>query len=238
MLDTIKILLILTSQSTMGPGGAPTGVWFEELATPYYAFADAGVQVDIASMEGGKIPIDPHSLKPEGKNPASVERFLKDKAAMAKITNAKAIKGLDTSGYAAVFLPGGHGTMWDMPNNAVLSGLLSKAWAGGKVIATVCHGPAGLVGVKDESGKPLVAGRRVSAFTDAEEKAAGLDRTVPFLLESRLRELGARIETGPNFQPFALHDGNLVTGQNPASSEAVARLTLEVIKQSGAAMKP
>ena len=233
-MNTIKILMILTSQATMGAGGAPTGVWFEELATPYYAFVDAGAEVEIASVGGGRVPIDPHSLQPAGKNPASVERFLQDKTAMEKIENAPKVDSVTSSGFGAVFLPGGHGTMWDLPQSKPLADLLTTAWHGGKVVAAVCHGPAGLVNVQDGSGQPLVAGRRVSAFSNAEEVAAGLAGTVPFPLESRLRELGARYESGPDFQPYAIRDGNLVTGQNPASSEAVARLTLEAIQASAA----
>ncbi len=222
--------MILTSQATMGADPRPTGVWFEELATPYYAFVDAGAEVDIASIAGGKIPVDPHSIESEGKNPPSVERFLKDKAAMAKIEASAKIDGIDPAGYAAMFLPGGHGTMWDVASSPVLGNLLTKAWAGGKVVAAVCHGPAGLVNAKDINGQPLVAGRRVSAFTNSEEVAAGLDKTVPFLLETRIRELGAKYEKGGDFQPFAVADGKLITGQNPQSSEKVAELVLQAVK--------
>lgn len=226
---TVKILLILTSQATMGDDPRPTGVWFEELSTPYYAFVDAGAKVDIASIAGGKIPVDPHSMEAEGKNPPSVERFLKDKAAMAKLESSLKIDNVSSDDYAAVFLPGGHGTMWDLPRSTRLADLLSTAWANGKVVAAVCHGPAGLVNVKDTNGQPLVAGRRVSAFTNSEEEKAGLTQAVPFLLETRIRELGARYERGDDFQPFAVRDGKLVTGQNPMSSEEVARLVLEAV---------
>lgn len=227
----IKILLVLTSQATMGDDPRPTGVWFEELSTPYYAFVDAGAEVDIASIAGGKIPVDPHSLEADGKNPPSVERFLKDKAAMAKLEGSYKIDGISPAGYSAVFLPGGHGTMWDLPKSDKLANLLSTAWADGKVVSAVCHGPAGLVNVRDTNGQPLVAGRRVSAFTNSEEDKAGLTDKVPFLLETRIRELGARYERGEDFQPFAVRDGRLVTGQNPASSGEVARLVLEAIAE-------
>ncbi|BEV14360.1 hypothetical protein HBDW_11480 [Herbaspirillum sp. DW155] len=130
MSSSIKILMILTSQATMGDEPRPTGVWFEELSTPYYAFSDAGAQVDIASITGGKIPIAPHSLQAEGKNPPSVERFLKDAAAMHKIEVSMKISGLATEGYSAVFLPGGHGTMWDLPRSTELASLLSTARPG------------------------------------------------------------------------------------------------------------
>lgn len=227
----IKILLVLTSQATMGDDPRPTGVWFEELSTPYYAFVDAGAEVDIASIAGGKIPVDPHSIEADGKNPPSVERFLKDKAAMTKLEGSYKIDGISAAGYSAVFLPGGHGTMWDLPKSDKLANLLSAAWADGKVVAAVCHGPAGLVNVRDTNGQPLVAGRRVSAFTNSEEEAAGLTAKVPFLLETRIRDLGARYERGEDFQPFAVRDGRLVTGQNPASSGEVARLVLQAIAE-------
>ncbi|MFT3849153.1 MAG: type 1 glutamine amidotransferase domain-containing protein [Propionivibrio sp.] len=232
MNSTLKILMILTSQSTMGVGGAPTGVWFEELTAPYYTFIDAGAEVEIASVAGGRIPIDPHSLKSAGSNPASVERFLNDAAAMRRMEHSTPLAALAAGDYDAVFLPGGHGTMWDLPHNAALANLLHSTWKNGKVIAAVCHGPAGLIGALDETGQPLVRGRRVSAFSNEEETAAGLSESVPFALESALRELGARYESGPAFRPFAVCDGRLVTGQNPASSEEVARLTLEAIRSA------
>lgn len=229
MTEAIKILMILTSHAVMGDTGKPTGVWFEELATPYYAFIDAGAQVDIASIQGGKLPIDPRSIQPAGENAQSVERFLKDAVAMEKIETSPSIEGLSVADYDAVFLPGGHGTMWDLPESKDLATLISRAWSDGKVVAAVCHGPAGLVEAKDAEGNPIVAGRRVSAFTNSEEDAVGLTDAVPFLLETRLRKLGARFELGPDFQPYAVRDGRLVTGQNPASSYEVARLTLEAI---------
>ena len=120
--------------------------------------------------------------------------------------------------------------MWDMPDNATLGALLSDAWAKGKVVAAVCHGPAGLVSAKDQAGKPLVSGRTVSAFSNEEEEMAGLTQQVPFLLETRIRNLSAHYESGPAFQPFARRDGKLVTGQNPQSSEEVAHLVLAAVR--------
>lgn len=232
MSPAIKILIILTSHADVGDTGKTTGVWFEELATPYYEFVDAGATVDIVSVDGGKVPIDPGSLKPKGENEPSVERFLADRKAMDAIEASGKVSDIAPETYDAIFLPGGHGTMWDLPRSDALAALLSKAWSEGKVLAAVCHGPAGLVNVKDSDGKPLVSGRRVAGFSNSEEKAAGLDKVVPFLLESRLRELGGRYESGPDFQPFALQDGKLVTGQNPSSSQETARLTLEAAKAS------
>lgn len=229
MLTKLKILMILTSSATMGEPDKPTGLWFEELATPYYAFVDAGASVTLASIQGGPAPIDPRSVKARGENEASVDRFLGDEAASKVLTETLPLSAIDISQYDAVFLPGGHGTMWDLPESAELAALLGKAWAQGKIVAAVCHGPAGLVNVKDETGTPLVSGRRVTGFSDSEERAAGLDEAVPFLLETRLRELGGRYESVADFQPFAIADGRLVTGQNPASSALTAKLTLEAL---------
>lgn len=234
LLSQIKILFILTSASTMGVSDKPTGLWFEELATPYYAFLDTGASVTLASIAGGAAPIDPRSVKPKGENEDSVDRFLGDKAASGALNATLALSAIDISEYDAVFLPGGHGTMWDLPESAELAAMLGKAWADGKVVAAVCHGPAGLVNVKDETGAPLVSGRRVTGFSDSEERAAGLDEAVPFLLETRLRELGGRYENVADFQPFAIADGRLVTGQNPASSALTARLTLEALNSGKA----
>lgn len=224
-----NILMILTSNSTMGKDGHPTGFWFEELAEPYYTFIDNGVPVTLASIEGGPAPVDPRSLKPRGENEKSVERFLADDVATNALATTIPVSKIDASDWDAIFLPGGHGTVWDLPDSEPLGTLLGRAWAEGKVIAAVCHGPAGLVNAKDETGRPLVEGRRVTGFTDSEEHAVGLAEVVPFLLETRLRELGGRYESVADFQPFAIADGRLVTGQNPASSALTARLTLEAL---------
>lgn len=216
MTPTIKILMILTSHATMGDAGKPTGAWFEEVATPYYAFVDAGAQVDVASIQGGRVPIDPRSVKPRGENEVSVDRFLGDATASRKIEYSMKIENVSAAGYDVVFLPGGHGTMWDLPNSTALARVVSQAWRDGKVVAAVCHGPAGLVGATDEGGKPIVAGRRVSAFTNAEEQAAGLTDVVPFLLETRLRELGARFEGGGRLS--ALCGRRRPAGHRPESS--------------------
>ncbi|TCM11944.1 putative intracellular protease/amidase [Novosphingobium sp. PhB165] len=224
----MKILIVLTSHARIGETGRSTGVWIEELTTPYYAFIDAGADVDLASTAGGEVPVDPGSMA-EADRPESVARFLADALAVEKLKHSLKVADLTAEPYDAVFLPGGHGTMWDLPESTALADLLTTAFAEGKVVSAVCHGPAGLVNAKDIEGKPLVAGRKVSAFTNSEEEAAGLTHAVPFLLETRIRELGALYERGPDFQPHAVRDGNLVTGQNPASSTRVAQLVLDAI---------
>lgn len=225
-----SILIVTTSHAAIGGTSEPTGVWLEELTTPYYAFRDAGAAVTIASIEGGAVPIDPRSTA--GDLPESAKRFLDDPQARKAIETTPAISTIDIGSFNAIFLPGGHGTMWDFPTSTALSQRVADAFAAGKVVAAVCHGPAGLVSVKDAAEKPLVAGRRVTGFTDSEERAVGLENTVPFLLESRLRELGGRYESAADFQPFAVADGRLITGQNPASSALTAQLTLDGLAAS------
>lgn len=224
-----KVLIVVTSNPRLGDTGRATGIWAEELAVPYYALVDAGVAVELASPQGGPVPFDPASLQARGSNPPPVERFLADPAAQAKVGASLAIATVDAADFDAVFFPGGHGTMWDLPADAGVIRAVETAFAAGKIVAAVCHGPAGLVGARRPDGRPLVAGKRVSGFTDAEESAAGLAAIVPFALESRLRELGGIFEGAPNWQPFAVRDGNLITGQNPMSSTLVAQHVLEAL---------
>lgn len=227
-----KIVIIATSHMTMGDTSEPTGIWFEELATPYYEFVDAGYQVDIVSIKGGRIPIDPRSQKPIGENEASVDRFLQDAKSMQKIQTTVSIDGFDLSEFDAVFFPGGHGTMWDFPNQEILASAITKALSENKVVAAVCHGPAVFVGVKDSQGTYVVNGRKIAGFTNDEEAAANLIDVVPFLLEDSLKEMGAVYQSGPAFESFAVKDGNLITGQNPASSRAVAQLVINALNTS------
>lgn len=230
-----KILIVVTSHSRLGNTDKATGIWAEEFATPYYALADAGLEIVIASPAGGNVPFDPNSLKAGGKNSASVERLLKDDRLRQRLDQTFSVADVQDSRFDAVFLPGGHGTMWDLPQDAALARLLARTHDEGRLIAAVCHGPAGLVNVKDKSGRSIIDGKRVNAFTNDEEEKAGLTTTVPFLLETRLRELGARFENGPSFQPYSVRDGNLITGQNPMSSELVAQQVLEALNLGGRA---
>jgi len=231
-----KVLIVLTSHTRLGDTGKPTGFYFEELAAPYWAFTDAGHDVMIASVAGGPAAHDPASLKADiAERPAPVQRFLDDPTAMAKLAATQQVADVEPSAYDAVFLPGGHGTMWDLPGSDALARIVGTLFDAGKVVGAVCHGPAGLVSATRADGRPLVEGRRVNGFTDAEEEAVGLTAAMPFLLESRLRELGGHFEGGPNFKPYAVRDGNLVTGQNPASSALVAGHVLDALAQAGTA---
>ena len=184
----------------------------------------------LASIKGGAIPGDQRSVNADGENDASVERYLKDEALKGEVAGTPVFTSIDPAGYDALFLPGGHGTMFDYPGSEDLARLVERFDREGKIVAAVCHGPAGLVSAKKADGTPIVAGRRVAGFTDSEERAVGLDQAVPFLLETRLKELGAKHEGGPDFAPFALRDGNLVTGQNPASAARTAELVMDALK--------
>lgn len=228
-MNSSKILIIATSHSAMGNSSQLTGLWLEELAVPYYAFVDAGISVTVASIKGGAIPIAPESKKSIGENSETVDRFLQDEVALDAINNTWAIDNISLDIYDAVFLPGGHGTMWDLPNSEPLASIISQTYARDKVIAAVCHGVAGLIAATKPNGSPLVDGLQVNSFTNAEEDAVGLSDTVPFMLETKLRELGANFQSADNFQPLVIQSDNLITGQNPASSLLVANKVLEAL---------
>ncbi|MEQ5793286.1 type 1 glutamine amidotransferase domain-containing protein [Paracoccus sp. NFXS7] len=221
-----KALFILTSHDMLGDTGKPTGFYWEELAAPYWILSDAGWQIELASIKGGKPPADPSSAEGDAMTD-EVRRLLADEAVMNKLENTTKVEDVEVSGCDIVFLPGGHGTMWDLPNSKALGDLLGRAFDKGAVVGAVCHGPAGLLSARLASGDPLVHGRRVAGFTNSEEDAVGLSDIVPFMLEDQLKAQGGHHQKGPDWQPFAVADGNLVTGQNPASSAEVARLMLK-----------
>jgi putative intracellular protease/amidase len=221
-----RLLMIVTSHDTLGNTGVKTGFWLEELAAPYLEFRRAGLDLHIASPAGGQPAIDPKS---EGEPTPAAIAFLQEPVASAQLASTQRLTDVKPD-YDAYFVAGGHGAMWDLPDNTALQTLLALAHENGKVVAAVCHGPAALVNVRLSSGRYLVDGKRVSAFTNEEEAAVGLEKVVPFALESRLKERGARFEGAPLWTSFAVRDGTLVTGQNPASSLAAAQ---EVLKALG-----
>lgn len=226
----MKILIITTSHNQLGDTGYPTGVWLEELAAPYYVFADAGVNITVASPQGGTIPLDPKSEADDAVTEAT-KRFLNDTSAMHWLIRAVPLADVDMSDYDAVFLPGGHGPMWDLADNPVVNRLLEEAVRSDKPIGAVCHGVAGIAGVHTRDGQPIAAGKNLTAFTNSEEELVKLTNVVPFLLESRLREQGAHFTQAADFHPYVVTDGLLVTGQNPASSEEAARAILHLLKK-------
>lgn len=218
------ILMVVTSADRL-LNGEPTGLWLEEFAIPYTIFADAGCRIRVASPEGGATPLDPNSLEEQRPEWERALQVLRD----TEVLDTR----LDVRDFDAIFLPGGHGTVFDLPGHPVLSRLLSDFDSNGKVWSAVCHGPSAFVGALRKDDRPLVEGRQLTAFSDAEEMAMGLEQAVPFLLESTLRELGALVGVGENFAPHVIRDGNLITGQNPASSELAARRVLEALERQG-----
>jgi putative intracellular protease/amidase len=221
----VKVLMILTSHDQLGDTGKKTGFWLEEFAAPYYVFKDAGADIVIASPKGGQPPLDPKSAAPDAQTEAT-KRFRADVEANTALANTHKLADLDVADYDAVFYPGGHGPLWDLTNDAHSIALIENAMATDKPVGLVCHAPGVLKNVKALDGSPLVRGRKVSGFTNGEEAAAGLTEVVPFLVEDALTANGALYSKGPDFSPYAIEDGMLITGQNPASSELVAKLLL------------
>lgn len=221
------VLIVCTSHDKLGNTEKPTGLWAEEVAAPYFILKEAGVDVDITSIKGGKIPLDPTSL--QGDLTDHTQSFLKNHHDLkSKVENSMSIAEV-TKEYDAIFLPGGHGVCYDFPDNPNLIALLESFWAKGKVVAAVCHGPVGLVNIKDPAGEYIVKGRKVAGFTNTEEDAVGKTQHVPFLLEDKLKERGGLFERGPDWVPYAVADGKLITGQNPMSSAKVAELILSAL---------
>jgi putative intracellular protease/amidase len=228
----MKILMVLTSHDQLGNTGRKTGFWLEEFAAPYYVFKDAGVELTLASPKGGQPPLDPKSDLP-GNQTAAMARFKKDTAAQKALANTVKLADMKSKDFDTVFYPGGHGPMWDLAENAASIALLESFYDSGKPIALVCHSPGVLRHVMFE-GEPLVKGKRVTGFTNEEEEEMQLTHIVPFLVEDELKSLGAKFEKVPNWQPFSIVDGRLITGQNPASSTAAAKALLNSLAQESA----
>ncbi len=218
-----KSILVLVTGADKMASGKPTGLWLEEFAVPYLALKEAGYKIEVATPNGGASPIDARS-KPTPEQAAAW------KEAEKRLSDTKPLAAIRAENFAGIFIPGGHGVMFDLANDASAAKLIQEFDTQDKPIAAVCHGPAALVKVLRKDGTPLVKGKNVAAFTDDEERAVKLDKEMPFLLETKLRELGAKIDKTDNFAAHAVRDGNLITGQNPASSEATAKLFIEAVK--------
>ena len=225
----MKILIVLTSHDQLGDTGKKTGFWLEEFAAPYYVLKDAGAAITLASPKGGQPPLDPKSDLPESLTELT-KRFRSDKVAQAELANTKKLADVSAAGFDAVFYPGGHGPMWDMPDNAMSIALIEAFVKANKPVGAVCHAPAAFVNVRRKDGEYLVKGKRVTGFTNAEEKAVGLAEVVPFLLEDRLKERGGIYRKGADWMPHVEVDGKLVTGQNPASSGPAAKELLRLLR--------
>ncbi|MDI1255464.1 MAG: type 1 glutamine amidotransferase domain-containing protein [Flavobacterium sp.] len=225
----MRILIVITSHDTLGASGEKTGFWIEEFTAPYYVFADAGAAITIASPKGGQPPVDPKSEATEAQTP-DTERFYKDDIAIDLVAHTFKLSEINQQDYDAVFYPGGHGPLWDLANDKASIDLIAGFYNHQKPIALVCHAPAALVNVKAKNGEPLVKGKHLTGFSNTEEQAVKLDKIVPFLLEDELTKQGAHYSKGEDWESYVKQDGLLITGQNPASSAAVAKLLLETLK--------
>lgn len=224
----MQVLIVLTSHSDLGKTGEKTGFWIEEFAAPYYILADAGAAITIVSPKGGQPPIDPKSEAPEAQT-AATKRYYADTSLITTLAHTKKLADVNHSDFDAVFYPGGHGPLWDLANDQDSIKLIENFYKNNKPVAFVCHAPAALLHVKTPNGTPLVNGKEITGFSNTEEEAVQLTKIVPFLLEDELTKLGGHYSKGPDWGVYTKQDGNLYTGQNPASSEAVARLLLAVL---------
>ncbi|MEM6161246.1 type 1 glutamine amidotransferase domain-containing protein [Erwinia sp. P6884] len=226
----MKILMVLTSHDRLGNTGRKTGFWLEELAAPYYAFQDAGVDITLASPKGGNPPLDPKSNEPDFQT-AQTHRFEADADALARLATTVRLDSVSQADYDAVFYPGGHGPLWDLAEDKHSAALIEAFLAANKPVALVCHAPGVLRHVKTPEGKPLVEGRKVTGFTNTEEEAVGLTQVVPFLVEDELIAKGGIYSKGADWSSYVVSDGLLITGQNPTSSAATAERLLKQLAE-------
>ena len=222
-----KILIVLTSHEDLGDTGKKTGFWTEELAAPYYALADQGAEITLASPKGGQPPIDPKSEDPDAQTDAT-RRMAEDKELLGKLSNTTILSDIKMEDYDAVFYPGGHGPLWDLAEDATSQKLIVDFYKAEKPVAFVCHAPGVLKNVKVD-GEYLVKGKNVTGFTNTEEEAVQLTDIVPFLVEDMLKENGGNYSKLGDWSPYTVVDGRLITGQNPASSEKVAEELLKML---------
>ena len=226
----MKVLIVLTSHSELGNTGEKTGFWIEEFAAPYYVLSDAGATITIASPKGGQPPVDPKSAEPEAQT-AATKRFDKDEKLQQELAKTKKLNEINAADFDAVFFPGGHGPMWDLTSDTQTIQLIQNFWSSKKPVAAVCHAPAVLLNVKDENGDALVKGKNVTGFTNTEEAAVHLTDVVPFLLEDELKNKGGHYTKKEDWASYVVKDSLLITGQNPASSEAAAKELIALLKK-------
>ncbi|MGC1480349.1 MAG: type 1 glutamine amidotransferase domain-containing protein [Chthoniobacterales bacterium] len=225
-----KVLMVLSNHGELGDTGKDTGFYLSEAAHPFEVFRDSGFDVVLASPEGGFAPVDPKSLELEDPgNAAFWKEFGAEEDGVKGVKDTMGLAAAKVGDYDAIFLAGGHGTMWDFPDSESVKSAVAGVYDSGGLVAAVCHGPAALVNVKLKDGEMLVKGKRVAAFTNAEEAAVELTDAMPFLLQDRLEEAGATVETGENFSEKVVTDERLITGQNPASARATAMAVTKAI---------
>lgn len=224
----MNVLMILTSHSQLGDTGKKTGFWLEEFAAPFYVLLDAGANITLASPAGGQPPLDPQSDVPDAQTEAT-RRFKKDNAAQKILAQTKKLAEIEIDDFDAIFFPGGHGPVWDLAEDADSQRMIERCFVRNRPLAAVCHAPAIFKHTKGPDGKSLVSGRRVTGFTNTEEAGVGLTKIVPFLVEDMLRANGGLYEKGLDGESYVVVDGQLVTGQNPASSAAAAKELLKLL---------
>jgi len=226
------ILLVVTNHGELGKTGKPTGFFLSEAAHPWEVFRKAGYPVEFASPKGGFAPLDPTSFDlKDSANRVFWEKFGSEEDGRKGVAKTLALSALDPAKYSAIFFAGGHGAMWDFPDDAALQKVTASIYEQGGVVGAVCHGPAALVAIKLSDGTSLVNNKKVAPFTNAEEEAAGLTAVMPFLLEDRLKAAGALPVPAANFSENAVADGRLVTGQNPTSAKKTAELLVEALRK-------
>ncbi|WP_019140051.1 type 1 glutamine amidotransferase domain-containing protein [Noviherbaspirillum massiliense] len=225
----MDILMVMTSHDQLGDTGKKTGLWLEEFAAPYYVFKDAGLKVTLASPKGGQVPLDPKSDEP-GAETAATKRFKQDQEAQANLAETLPLAAIHPDLFAAVFYPGGHGPLWDLAEDPASILTIETLYAENKPVAAVCHAPGVFRHAHRSDGRPLVEGKRVTGFANSEEEAVQLTKVVPFLVEDELKKNGGMYSKGPDWQPYVLVDGHLITGQNPASSEEAAKELIKMLK--------
>jgi putative intracellular protease/amidase len=228
----MRIVMVLTSHDQLGNTGRKTGFWLEEFAAPYFVFRDAGVELTLASPKGGQPPVDPKSDLPENQTPA-MARFKQDKVAQQVLAQTVRLADMRAENFDTVFYVGGHGPMWDLAESTDSIALIESFYNSGKPVALVCHSP-GVLHRVTYKGAPIVKGKRVTGFTNTEEEEVHLTNVVPFLVEDELKRLGGIFEKAPNWEPFSIVDGRLITGQNPASSTVSAQALLKTVEQKAA----
>lgn len=224
----MNILMVLTSHDELGTTGKKTGFWLEEFAAPYYVFKDSGAEITLASPKGGQPPMDPKSAEKEFFTVAT-ERFITDKEAQAALANTAKLSVISPYDYDALFYSGGQGLLWDLAEDKNSIALIETMFAQGKPVAAVCHASGAFKHAKTPDGLPLVQGKSVTGFSNSEEATVGLTDVVPFLVEDELLKLGGNYYKGTDWHSYVVRDGNLITGQNPASSEAVAKVVLSLL---------
>ena len=221
-----RVLFVVTSHDKKGDTGKPTGFYLSEVSHVWEVLYNAGYEIDFVSPKGGKAPVDGFDL-----NDTVNKEFWGNTRYRHKIENTLNPSNINPADYVAIFYAGGHGAMWDFADNAALAVIGGKIYENGGIVSSVCHGPAALVNIKLSNGKYLIDGKKINSFTNEEEVAVGLDKVVPFLLESKLIERGAKFEKSGLWQPHVIVDQRLVSGQNPASAKGVGEATLDELKK-------